>query len=144
MKKITTIIKSLRDYLKLQDWELSFKIVEDTKEVWELETADYSRFQAFLHFRKDYIEDSSDEEVVELVMHELCHIITMAPLQIFYDDTWNKDRIGQHSWTDMVNRMAFVNEQMNVKLTSIMMREFKETSEYKKLIKKLSNSSNSQ
>jgi len=37
----------------------------------------------------------------------------------------------------MVNRMAFVNEQMNVKLTSIMMREYKMTKSYKKLLTKI-------
>jgi len=112
-------------------------MVEWTEEIWEMENADYSRFQARLHFRKDYIENEPNEKVIELIMHELCHIISMAPLQLFYDDTWNKDRIWQHSWTDMVNRMAFVNEQMNVKLTSIMMREYKMTKSYKKLLTKI-------
>lgn len=83
MKKINTIIKSLRKYLLLNDWTLKFAIVEDTPEIGEMEKADYSRFQAALHFRKDYIEQSSHDDVIELVMHELCHIITMAPLEIF-------------------------------------------------------------
>ena len=135
--KLDIIIKSLRWFLLLDDWILYYKLVEDTEEIWEMEKADYSRFQANLHFRKDYIEDSSPEDVLELVMHELCHIITIAPLQIFYDDKFNKDQIWHIAYCDKVNQMAFVNEQMNVKLTSIMMREYKNTKAYKKLINKL-------
>lgn len=139
MDKVKVIIKSLQKYLLLEDWMLAFQLVEWTEEIWELEKADYSRFQAALHFRKDYIEDNSNEEVIELVMHELCHIISYAPLQVFYDDKWNKDRIWQHSYTEIVNTMAFVNEQMNVKLTNIMMREFRKTEKYNKLLEKLNN-----
>tara|TARA_R110000868_G_scaffold113314_3_gene304222 strand:- start:3676 stop:3852 length:177 start_codon:yes stop_codon:yes gene_type:complete len=58
-----------------------------------MEKADYSRFQAALHFRKDYIEEESNDKVIELVMHELCHIITIAPLQVFNDDEYNHKQI---------------------------------------------------
>ena len=137
MKKINTIIKSLRNYLLLDDWKLKFAIVEDTEELGQMEKADYSRFLAALHFRKDYVEESSHDDVIELVMHELCHIITMAPLQIFTDDEYNQKQIGRLEYIPIHSKMNFVNEQMNVKLTSIMMREYKKTKAYNKLILKL-------
>ena len=102
-----------------------------------MEKADYSRFQAALHFRKDYIEEESNDKVIELVMHELCHIITIAPLQVFTDDEYNKKQIGNIEYCSIHNTMNIFNEQMNIKLTSIMMREFRKTKEYDKLILKL-------
>lgn len=137
MRKIDKIIKSLRKFLLLDDWQLSYAIVEDTNEIWEMEKADYSRFQAALHFRKDYIEEESNDKVIELVMHELCHIITIAPLQVFNDDEYNKKQIWNIEYCSIHNTMNIFNEQMNIKLTSIMMREFRKTKEYDKLLLKL-------
>ncbi len=137
MNKIDKIIKSIRKFILLDDWQLSYAIVEDTNEIWEMEKADYSRFQAALHFRKDYIEEESDDKVIELIMHELCHIITIAPLQVFNDDEYNKKQIGNIEYCSIHNTMNIFNEQMNIKLTSIMMREFRKTKEYEKLILQL-------
>lgn len=137
MKKIDKVIKSLRKFLLLDDWQLSYAIVEDTNEVWEMEKADYSRFQAALHFRKDYIEEESNDKVIELVMHELCHIITIAPLQVFNDDEYNHKQIWHLEFSSIHDKMNTFNEQMNIKLTSIMMREFIKTKEYSKLLLKL-------
>lgn len=137
MKKLDKIIKSLRKFLLLDDWQLSYAIVEDTNEIWEMEKADYSRFQAALHFRKDYIEEESHDNVIELVMHELCHIITIAPLQVFNDDDYNHKQIWHLEFSSIHDKMNTFNEQMNIKLTSIMMREFRKTKQYDKLILKL-------
>lgn len=137
MKKLDKIIKSLRKFLLLDDWQLSYAIVEDTNEIWEMEKADYARFQAALHFRKDYIEKESHDNVIELVMHELCHIITIAPLQVFNDDDYNHKQIWHLEFSSIHDKMNTFNEQMNIKLTNIMMREFRKTKQYDKLILKL-------
>ena len=137
MKKISMIIKSLRKYLLLDDWTLKFAIVEDTEELGQMEKADYSRFLAALHFQKKYVEESSNDDVIELVMHELCHIITIAPLQVFNDDEYNHKQIWHLEFISIHSKMNIYNEQMNIKLTKIMMRGYKKTKAYKKLILKL-------
>lgn len=137
MKKISKIIETLQDYLNLEDWKIIYKLVEWTESVGELAETDYSRFSALIHFRKDYVEEVDNEAIIDLVMHELCHIITTAPLIIFRDDKWTKEQFWNLYYCEMINNMNFANEQMNTKLTTIMMREFKMTDSYKKLLTKI-------
>jgi hypothetical protein len=103
----------------MNDWDFSFRFIENPWFLWELTQVDYKRFQAYLTFDTILLE-KPDKEIKLVLMHELSHIFTIANLRQFSTDEYIKNQLGWKNHAEIVTRMDILNEQMTVRLERIL------------------------
>ena len=120
-------VAKIQKFLDLNDWDISFRLLENPWFLWEVTYLDYTRFQANLSFDKSIL-NKEEKEIKMVVMHELCHIFTIANLRQFSEDQDYKNLLWFHLHTWLVREMNIINEQMTVRLERILTKLYEKTS----------------
>lgn len=118
-------IWKIQNFLSLNDWDISYRLVDNTWFTWELTYVDYLRFKASLSFDKKILEQS-ELQIKSIIMHELCHIFTIMNLRQFEEDTYLKWFIWDMIHSGIIEKMNILNEQMTVRLEKILTELYKD------------------
>lgn len=118
-KQFAKEVSQIQSTLLLDDWDITYAIVENPWFVWELTQVDYKRFQAYFTFAQKLLTES-EEMIRSVIMHEFLHIFTISSLRYFSDDEYIKEYIGKIAHSEMIVRMDIINEQMTVRLERIL------------------------
>lgn len=108
------------DDLRFYDWDIKYSFEEWVEYVWWLKYVDYKRFQAYIIFNKNLLNEC-DSYIKEVIVHELCHIFTISSLMIFKEDELVKNMMWQSLQSELTTRMDIINEQMNVRLHKLIL-----------------------
>lgn len=122
-KQFQKEIAKIQKFLNLNDWDISYRIMENPWFAWELTTVDYKRFQAYFSFSKALLDDK-DEFIRKVIMHEFTHIFTIMNLRQFSEDDYLKNNIWWNNHAEVVVRMDILNEQMTVLLEKILTKQY--------------------
>ena len=138
-RKIGSVVKNL---IRLDHYNFTF-LERESEEVYQasLHFCDYTHFNAtiklcFEDINKKMKEDFSGwEEVIQLILHEMCHIYTGSGT---WKITENEDTIDYHLWKKdrifLYNWMMDREEQMTILLERCLWKKIKDSKEIKELL----------
>lgn len=119
VKQFSKELAKIQKFLNLNDWDFSYRLLDNPWFLWELTQADYKRFQAHFSFDKEIL--TKDDKTIRMVlMHECSHIFTIMNLRQFSEDEYLKNQLGWNNHAEVVTRMDILNEQMTVRLERIL------------------------
>lgn len=136
-------LKAAREFMELDDWTMYFvwNTWTPEEEWWAacMRKADYERFnftiEVFEWFVKEYEEDP--EYVARIMLHEILHVFTIAPLKVFETDRTLKEFLWTQAFYWSLREMSIFNEQMNVRLECALMPHFEKSEAYRTLMDSL-------
>jgi hypothetical protein len=123
------LIRQAAEFLNLGDWEIllvyNFEREEDGDKVAGcLEDVDYLRSNASIMIADWFVARNSEEKVASLILHEILHIATIAPLKVFEKKEDLREAIGYVEWNSIHREMNIFNEQMNCRLERALLEPF--------------------
>ena len=136
-------LEAAREFMELHDWTMyfSWNTWVPEEEGWAacMKRADYERFnfsvEVFEWFVKEYEDDP--EYVAQVMLHEVLHVFTIAPLKVLETDKTLKEFLWTQAFYGTLREMLIFNEQMNVKLEYALMPHFKRSEAYRILMDSL-------
>lgn len=123
VKQFAKEIAKIQKFLDLNDWDISYKLVESPWYMGQLSEVDYKRFQAYLTFDSNVLNEP-DKTIRILIMHELSHVFTISSLRIFENDGYIREYIWTICHKELIVRMDIINEQMTVRLERILTKHY--------------------
>ncbi len=119
LKQFEKEIAKIQKFLNMNDWDFSFRFIENPWFLWEVTYLDYTRFTANFTFDTILLE-KPDKEIRMVLMHECSHIFTIANLRQFSQDEFLKNSLWFNTHASYINLMNILNEQMTVRLERIL------------------------
>jgi len=142
------IFDHIQDYMNLNHWDISwqgFSTWELGSTVqWRLDRCSHSYFLAEVLFDNTLLYKQVDDyyinEILRILVHELCHIYTGAGSQYLLDDVNEHNltnRMGRFELWDIKNKVIFVEEQMTNLLDDVIYRWLKIEKKFTDLVEEL-------
>jgi len=123
LKQFEKEISKIQNFLWLDDWDSYYEMKDSPWFMWEVSYIDYKRFQVRFTFDKAILREP-DKEIKSILIHEYCHLFTIANLRQFSTDEYLKNQLWWNNHAEIVTRMDILNEQMTVRLERILTKYY--------------------
>lgn len=115
------------------------------KLIYKIWSEDYSHVKVDYRYMRMNVEYMSDilesdfDEIVDHVIHEMCHFYTSSGRELFESEEWFIGMLGKNNTEGFIQRMSDMEEQCTVFLTEHYIELVKQTDFYQKAKKEYKN-----